>query len=242
MSNAIITGQYVRIEQTPASLGERTIAFILDSVILVLIVGGILRLLSGIPSIWHDWNRMDYVFIALSLFLWFYPLLCEVFHNGQSIGKTIMHLRVVQVDGETPTLGDYLLRWLLFPVDVGLSGSIGLLCAILTKRHQRLGDLAAGTMVVRENNYKRIHVSLDEFNYLTRNYKPSYVQAADLSLEQVELIKRTLDATDKGHEARIDRLAAKVHQSLGMPASVPANEKMLYQLLRDYQFYALEDI
>lgn len=241
MDNAIITGQYVRIEQTPASLGSRLVAFFLDALFIILITGGLLRLLYEVRARLND-NDIIIAVLLIVLLDWLYPLLWEVFHNGQSLGKLIMHLRVVKTDGETPTVGDYLLRWLLLPIDVGIGGSIGLICAILTKRQQRLGDLAAGTMVVRENDYKHIHVSLDEFSYLEKDYKPTFAQAADLSLEQADVIRRTLDATDKHHEARIAQLAAKVHQSLELPASVPANEKMLCTLLRDYQYYALQDI
>jgi hypothetical protein len=51
-----------------------------------------------------------------------------------------------------------------------------------------MGDLAAGTMVIKEQNYRKIHVSLDEFDYLTKDYRPTYPQAADLSLEQINVI------------------------------------------------------
>ena len=57
-----------------------------------------------------------------------------------------------------------------------------------------MGDLAAGTMVIKEKNYRKIHVSLDEFDYLTQNYQPTYPQAADLSLEQINVITRTLQS------------------------------------------------
>ena len=60
-----------------------------------------------------------------------------------------------------------------------------------------MGDLAAGTMVIKEKNYRKIHVSLDEFDYLTQNYQPTYPQAADLSLEQINVITRTLQSGKK---------------------------------------------
>ena len=73
----------------------------------------------------------------------------------------------------------------------------GLLVVLLNKNNQRLGDLAAGTMVIKEQNYRKIHVSLDEFDYLTQNYHPVYPQSADLSLEQVNVITRTLRDSEK---------------------------------------------
>ena len=52
-------------------------------------------------------------------------------------------------------------------------------------------------MVIKEKNYRKIHVSLDEFDYLTQNYHPVYPQSADLSLEQVNVITRTLESSEK---------------------------------------------
>ena len=74
---------------------------------------------------------------------------------------------------------------------------------------QRMGDLAAGTMVIKEKNYRKIHVSLDEFDYLTKDYRPTYPQASDLSLEQINVITRTLQSGKKDRTRRIASLAKK---------------------------------
>ena len=70
-----------------------------------------------------------------------------------------MNIRVVKLDG-SPSIGSYLLRWLLFIVDGPLTSGLGIFVILLTKNNQRLGDLAAGTMVIKEKNYRKIHVSL----------------------------------------------------------------------------------
>ena len=72
-----------------------------------------------------------------------------------------------------------------------------------------MGDLAAGTMVIKEKNYRKIHVSLDEFDYLTKDYRPTYPQASDLSLEQINVITRTLQSGKKDRTRRIASLAKK---------------------------------
>ena len=82
--------------------------------------------------------------------------------------QKLINIRVVKVDGSTPSIGSYLLRWLLFPIDGPITSGLGLLVVLLNKNNQRLGDLAAGTMVIKEKNYRKIHVSLDEFDYLTQ--------------------------------------------------------------------------
>lgn len=72
-----------------------------------------------------------------------------------------------------------------------------------------MGDLAAGTMVIKEKNYRKIHVSLDEFDYLTKDYRPTYPQASDLSLEQINVITRTLQSGKKDRTRHIASLAKK---------------------------------
>ena len=153
-----------------------------------------------------------------------------------------MNIRVVKADGSVPGISSYLLRWLLFPIDGPITGGLGLLVALLTKNSQRMGDLAAGTMVIKEKNYRKIHVSLDEFDYLTQNYQPTYPQAADLSLEQINVITRTLQSGKKDRIRYIAQLTKKVQELLSVTPRENDQEKFLQTVLRDYQYYALEEI
>ena len=181
--STIITGQFVRISQTPASIGERLMALIIDYFLIGLYILSTITLLSklSLPSGFSLFFFLCVVYLPILG----YSFLCEMFNHGQSFGKKLINIRVVKVDGSTPSIGSYLLRWLLFPIDGPITSSLGLLVVLLNKNNQRLGDLAAGTMVIKEKNYRKIHVSLDEFDYLTQNYHPVYPQSADLSLEQV---------------------------------------------------------
>lgn len=238
--STIITGQFVRINQTPASIGERFLALLIDYILIGLYLYSTATLIS--------WSRMSSDFMTIVFFavtylpVLFYAFLCEVFNHGQSLGKRLMNIRVVKADGSTPSVGSYLLRWLLFPIDFFFTGGIGILSILLTKNSQRLGDLAAGTMVIKENNYRKIHVSLDEFDYLTQSYRPTYPQAADLSLEQVNVITRTLQSGKKDRTQRIAQLARKVQELLSVTPRENTQEHFLQTVLRDYQYYALEEL
>ena len=205
--STIITGQFVRISQTPASIGERLIALVIDYILLGFYVFSTLALFSRIhlPS---DFTML-FFFTIVYLPVLLYAFLCEMFNQGQSFGKRLMNIRVVKADGSTPGIGSYLLRWLLFPIDGPVTGGLGLLVVLLTKNSQRMGDLAAGTMVIKEKNYRKIHVSLDEFDYLTKDYRPTYPQASDLSLEQINVITRTLQSGKKDRTRRIASLRKK---------------------------------
>ena len=193
--STIITGQFVRISQTPASIGERFLALVIDYILIGLYVYSTATLLSKF-QVSSDFTMIVF-FAVIYLPVLFYAFLCEMFNHGQSLGKKLMNIRVVKADGSTPSIGSYLLRWLLFPIDIPVTGGLGVLVILLTKNSQRMGDLAAGTMVIKDKNYRKIHVSLDEFDYLTKDYRPTYPQAADLSLEQVNVITRTLQSGKK---------------------------------------------
>lgn len=238
--STIITGQFVRISQTPASIGERLLALTIDCFLLGLYVFSTATLLSTIQLS----SGFNTIFLLLVLYLpvLFYFFLCEMFNHGQSIGKQLMNIRVVKTDGSTPSISAYLLRWLLFIIDGPLTGGLGLLVVLLTKNGQRIGDLAGGTMVIKVKNYRKIHVSLDEFDYLTREYHPVYPQSADLSLEQINVITRTLESNQKDRIKRISILAKKVQEILSVTARDSNQERFLQTVLRDFQYYALEEI
>ena len=211
--STIITGQFVRISQTPASIGERLLALVIDYFLIVIYVYSTATLLTEL--------RLP---------------------SGFTLIFFLMNIRVVKADGTTPSISSYLLRWLLFPIDGPITGGLGILVVLLTKNSQRMGDLAAGTMVIKEKNYRKIHVSLDEFDYLTKDYHPVYPQSADLSLEQVNVITRTLQSSEKDRPRRILLLAQKVQELLSITPRDNNQEKFLQTVLRDYQYYALEEI
>ena len=185
-------------------------------------------------------------FFLIILPLWLYDFLWETFNEGQSPGKYIMKIRVVNKDGSRPTMGSFFMRWLLSTIDVGLSG-IGLLFILLTKNAQRLGDLAAGTMVIKQVNLDKIHVSLDEFYYAKKDYRPVYEEAKNLSQAQIEVIEKAVYGGNGEHENQIATLADKVAKFLGIEDKLKASiqkgnskEKFLATILHDYNYYLLE--
>lgn len=238
--STIITGQFVRISQTPASIGERLLALVIDYFLIAIYVYSTATLLTELQL--PSGFTLIFFLCVIYLPILGYSFLCETFNHGQSFGKRIMNIRVVKADGTTPSISSYLLRWLLFPIDGPITGGLGILVVLLTKNSQRMGDLAAGTMVIKEKNYRKIHVSLDEFDYLTKDYHPVYPQSADLSLEQVNVITRTLQSSEKDRPRRILLLAQKVQELLSITPRDNNQEKFLQTVLRDYQYYALEEI
>lgn len=238
----IITGQFVRINQTPASLGHRMAAQLIDwGIELVWLFAG-LWLISIIDKVVGNFiiTRMAYI-LLLFVPIMFYSLLWELLNHGQTPGKLLIKLRVVKTDGSSPSLGALVMRWLLWIADGPTLGFLGIFVMLVTRNHQRFGDMAAGTMVIKLASYNKISVTLDEFDHLSPDYKPFYPQAADLSLEQVNLITQTLKANPT--DPHVIALANKVRQVLGITHVRETNSyDFLERVARDYQFYALQEV
>ena len=241
MEARIVTGQYVQIDQTPAGVGERIFARIGDYLVMFLYILGLYYLIDStvFSSIVSD-EYIVFVLFLLSVPVIFYSFLWEIFNRGRSPGKMAFGTRVVMRDGTTPAIGAYFMRWILLLLDTWFFW-IGLVVVLLNKNNQRLGDLAAGTMVIKERDYHRIQVSLDEFNYLSRNYRPVFPQAENLSLEQVNTIHETLSRYDNQRPRRMMALSDKVKEFLKIRPAV-SDETFLLTLIRDYQYFVLEEV
>lgn len=131
---------------TPAGFGVRVLAQLLDILIRYSIVAVLFVVLSLL-------GRMGTGIALILAFLleWFYPVFFEVTRQGRTPGKKWMGIRVVNDDGTPITFGPSLLRNLLRFVDflpvLYLTGIIASLC---NRQFKRLGDLAAGSMVIYE--------------------------------------------------------------------------------------------
>ncbi|MDR2384713.1 MAG: RDD family protein [Tannerella sp.] len=235
----IITSQYIEIEQTPAGVGERIFARVIDYIIIFLYMYGMFHFFDRFIG-FNGGESALLTFFAFYLPAVFYSLLWEVFNNGRSPGKMLFKMRVVMQDGSTPDTAAYFMRWILLFIDVWMSW-IGILVILLNKNNQRFGDIAAGTMVIKERDYKSIHVSLDEYDYLSKNYRPVFPQAENLSLEQVNTLSEALARFDSNRHARITLLTSKVKDFLKINTDIE-DTVFLSTLLRDYQYFALEEI
>lgn len=237
----IVTGQYVQIAQTPASVGERIFARLIDILVLFVYAYAAFYFVDFIDRSIHNVDTWVIPLLAYLPFL-FYTAICETLTHGQTVGKLLMRTRVVMVDGSAPTFGAILLRWILLPIDLWLTSGMGTLAIILTRNNQRLGDLAAGTMIIKTNSKNHIHVSLDEFYSVSRHYKPTYPEAAELSQAQIDIIEHVMDDSANYDERRVQQLSKKVQQTLGIRPLKGSDANFLITLLYDYRFYATQII
>jgi len=144
----IVTPEAVVLSFETAGVGSRLIAQVIDLAIQVaagvLIAGG--AALLGATSI-----GLAGVYFGLFLVAFGYPIAMETLWRGRTVGKAVMGLRVVTVEGAPIRFRHALVRGALGLVDFwATSGGAAVLCILATKRNQRLGDLVAGTLVLRE--------------------------------------------------------------------------------------------
>ena len=153
----IDTPELVSIEMPLAGIGSRFIALLVDYLIwgaglVVLIVLGIALL----PAL-HTFNRISaqwaeaIVIFIIFLVQWGYFTLFEAFWNGRTPGKRVAKIRVIQRSGRSIGLVESMARNLVRYIDqLPFFYAVGVIAMFVTKQHQRLGDLAAGTLVVRD--------------------------------------------------------------------------------------------
>lgn len=232
------TSQNVDLEFQVASLGDRILAFLLDG--LFITVYSILVFIALFSSNTFD-NPSPWLLVFL-LPYFFYHLVCEIFLNGQSFGKMIMKIRVVNMYGGELTAGSCFIRWILRLVDITLTNGIAALVAIAVNgKGQRLGDLAAGTTVLKIDSASRVedtaYVSLPD------NYSPSFPEVDRLSDSDVQTIKEVLlmVAADKEYSNGAPHpLMLKtreiVQKKLGISSTL-SSRQFLITILRDYNFY-----
>lgn len=140
-----------------AGLGSRFLALFLDSLLwtvaifaLVLLFILLMPAIRSFNKLSAQWTFAIVVFLAF-LFNWGYFTLFEAFWNGQTPGKKIAHIRVIQRSGHPIGLLESMARNFIRYIDsLPTLYLIGILSIFLTRQHQRLGDLAAGTLVVRD--------------------------------------------------------------------------------------------
>lgn len=225
------TTQNVFIEYPLGSIGDRILGYIIDR--LFLIFYSVLIALTFISTeIDEDAWILWVIFLGLPWL--FYSLLFEIFMNGQTPGKRLMKIQVVRLDGTPPTIGDYLLRWLFSFVDFLFSGAVAVVVIATNGKGQRIGDIVAGTSVVKLAEHKNI-TAQEVFTAAEEQHIATFPQVTSLTDRDIELIQRALDVNrDQGNTQPVMMITEKIKSMLGIQTDLPP-VKFLYTIIKDYQ-------
>ena len=234
------TAQNVTLEYEVASLGDRIVAAILDNIIIGAWAAACALIIFNVLNMGQS-GTDNAVAVGLLIALVgipyvFYNLICEVFFNGQSIGKKARDIRVVRLDGTAPRLGDYLLRWLLRIVDTMMMGGfVAVITIAANGKGQRLGDLAAGTTVIKVRPAAAQNI---EMPALPASYQVVFPQAALLADHDLALVRQLMQqAAVREDYSLLNEVANKVKALTGIQTAL-SDDAFLKTVLRDHAHLA----
>jgi len=243
MSNLYITTtQNVKLFFTPATIGERMLAYGVDLLIKIAYAIVILVLYSYLGNIKNIIDNHDDISIALiflfSLPLIFYTLAFETLMEGQTLGKKLLKIKVVKIDGYQAGFIDFLTRWIFSIVDIQIGFVAGLIAMVVTKHTQRLGDLAAGTAVITEKSkYDISHTILMDVD---DTYQPHFAQNQVIlfSDNDIRIIKENAELAFRRVDYTImDRLARKIESVMNIRNPFKNDRQLIEALLKDYNYH-----
>jgi uncharacterized RDD family membrane protein YckC len=253
----IPTNFNIDIEFEIAEFHKRLLAYLIDLVILILYMIGMLYVLIGSLELRQDYIGMIFLVVLLPMLL--YSLLTELWMNGQSIGKKVLKIRVMSLNGGEANLGQYLTRWFLrfyewgfimfsffyFSLSLGflllfIGGVASVIIISITSKNQRLGDMAAGTVVV--NTRSALTLADTVFMQInTADYKVMFPQVMRLSDRDINTIKGVLTQAGKRNNYDMcNRVALKIKEVLQINTDMYVDQ-FLEKLLADYNYLATKE-
>lgn len=217
---------------------------------------------SGMDTDYNMWS----VGLLLLLPVVLYHVVLEITMNGQSIGKKIMGIRVVNEIGGRPSISQFLIRWLLRISDLWIAIIIlmiafdpnfgrdietvvvvlfavaflvtDIVLVVSSKKGQRIGDILAKTILIRINPKGNIEETV--FQEVSESYVPSFPQIMQLSDKDINAIKSILEtARKKGDYNMAEAASYKIKSHLKIESSLSPFD-FLDILLKDYNYLSVK--
>lgn len=226
----ITTTQNIELEYELASVGERIAGYFVDLLVIIAYIIVILFIMIGGNII--GWNSVILFLFFIPVF--FYDLVSEIYMNGQSVGKRVMKIKVVSLDGGQASVGQYLIRWLFRLVDFSMTNNLcALICVAVSEKKQRVGDMVGGTTLIRTTPrtafQQTIYVPTQQVDYTV-----SFPEVANLADKDMQLIKEVIISVNRtGNMMLAHEASEKIKKTLNIQTSMPPLP-FLQVLLSDY--------
>ena len=247
----------IDLEFEAAPFYKRLFAWLIDSVVLIIYI----LLADNIGDSFFSKSESAaawYMFIFLPFLS--YHLVSEILMKGQSLGKKVVRIKVVNENGGQPGIGQYVIRWLIRTSDYMVivlvlftpialaSGDIdyfwkvaipfGLLITdvilVNSKKQQRLGDMLAHTMVINATEKQSIHDTV--FLEVGHSYIPSFPKIMQLSDKHINALKGILDTARKKSDFDLAQMASeKIKRHLNIDTTLSPFD-FLEVLMKDYNY------
>lgn len=244
----------IDLEFKIASLGKRLAAWLIDITVICFYFWAVLRFVRPLFGLGEAMGTSAFLFVILPILV--YQLTFELFFNGQTIGKRIAGVAVIDMEGKEPSIGQYLLRWVLcignlfvyaipylllispFALFIFLFLYLpDFITMAVSKNSQRIGDFAAGTVVID----KKHRPGIGDTIYLrieSANYQPMFPGVMKLSDRDINGIRNLLNVRSNSRDTQsyVLKVVAKIKTVLGIESDMDPMQ-FLQQLLWDYNYY-----
>lgn len=257
----IATPFNIDLEFEIAEFHKRLFAYLIDFTLLILFFVGMKYFYYGGFSQGSQEELKSHVgidILTISVPMLLYSLVSEVMMHGQTIGKKLMNIRVISLDGGEPELSQYIVRWMFkafeWPFFFGYTvltreslvvyiiitcffGIIVVIIIAVSKKNQRLGDLAANTVVVNTRSVfsveDTVFMEIEQADYVVK-----FPEVLKLSDRDINTIKNVINMFYKNHNVQTcGRVAMKVQEVLKIQTDMYAID-FLEKLLADYNYLA----
>lgn len=250
----------IDLEFEIAEFHKRLLAYFIDFGILILyLVMTKYMLYNELLLNWDENMGLDILVISLPMLL--YSLLTELWMNGQTLGKKIMGIRVISLEGGEPTFGQFILRWITkffewpflfgyiafsttnvigYSFITGLFGIAVVIIISISNKNQRLGDMIAGTVVV--NAKSALTLADTVFMQIDKtDYKVIFPEVMRLSDRDINTIKGVLiQAGKRNNYDMCNRVSMKIKEVLNIQSDMHVDQ-FLEKLLADYNYLATKE-
>lgn len=205
---------------------------------------------------------LEILFVILLFPALFYSLWTEFLFNGQTFGKMICKIRVVKLNGYKAGFTEYFTRWifrfvdfwtgsfmLLFFVPIFgsetamilagmltmMTGIVAFISIIRTQNSQRLGDIVAGTTVLKLREKHSIDITILE--EIKETYIPKYSQVMKLSDNDARIIKDTFVIARKNRDyATLRRLRSRLEEVMDVKGE-QSDVEFIDRVMKDFNYY-----
>jgi len=236
---AIHTPQNVEIGFALADVGKRIQAKIIDYFIIGLLFYIFDYLFSSFAAPYL--NAYDYwsQIALINLFflpIYTYSLWFEILLHGQTPGKFFSKIQVLRLDGLPYSWENALVRWMFTLVDLSFFGIIGLISISSTKNAQRIGDIAASTVVVTKSKNNGIEQTI--FLKLKEDYKPIYQQVTRLSDNDMRIIKGAFESALRNDNLEtLKKLRKKIEDVIQFQDPNSSDRTFIQSVMKDFNYF-----
>lgn len=250
LSVKLDTGFNIEVVFPISPFHRRMFAWSVD--VLLMFLYGLLcqKIIFSLPG--NKTANAEWLWILIGLpVLLYYPAM-EILTNGQTVGKKLLGIRVITLEGGQATVSQYLLRWIFrtadFPIWIfaaifssalpwycSILTFSGIACVVISHKSQRIGDIIAGTIVI----FTRSKTSWQDtvFTEVEAGYQPRYPEVMRLSDKDLNSLKSIIETVKKSNNHEIAfRIGERIKWKLSMQTDQDPLD-FLETLLKDYNYY-----